>query len=179
MVCFCISQSHSFHWSSPVCSCLQEVCFCINRASILSLIIPCAFLLIDSMLLHQQSLILVADHSLLIGAHRECVSVSTVLTLLLIIPCAFLLIDCVYLLLFCIVPVAHNMPFIIPSSWCVVFSHGWRSFNEFCPSYMLTGGMHHMHHSCLHIFNGYIPRNTFRRYEQSHMLSLHWHTSIL
>jgi len=64
-------------------------------------------------------------------------------------------------------------PFITPSSGCVVFSQNWRSFNEFCPSSMFTGGMHHLQHSCLHRFTGCIPQYTFRRYEQPQRLSLY------
>ena len=145
----------------PLCFCLQlqGVRFCINRVSILSLIVPCAFLLIDGAFLHQQRLVPVTDCPLCVSAYRKYVYVSTVSFLPLIVPCVFLLtgsaflhqqslnpvadypllipahqkdglflhqqslitvtdyplclllIACVYLLLCCIVPVAHNMPF--------------------------------------------------------------------
>jgi len=61
-------------------------------------------------------------------------------------------------------------PFIIPSSGWVVSSHDWRSFTEFCPSYVFPEGMHHMQHFCLHRFTGYIP-NTLLGGMNSHACS--------
>ena len=88
------------------------------------LIVPCMLLLTGSVFLHLQSLIPVTDHPLCIFAHSLCVS-----------------------LLCCIILIAHTIPFIIPPSWCVAFSHDQRSFNEFGSSYVFAGGIHHIHHS--------------------------------
>ena len=42
--------------------------------------------------------------------------------------------------------------------------------NDFCPSYMFTGSMHHMHYPCWHIFTGCIP-NTLLEGMCSHTCS--------
>ena len=121
---WCVSastESHSCHWSSPVCFCLQEVGFCINRVSILLLIICCAFLLIGGVFLHQQSLLLVIDCPLHIPAHRLYVFVSTILIPVTdhIIPCVCLLEGCVFPHQQCLNPVTDH-PLCIPAHrWCV------------------------------------------------------------
>ena len=94
-----LTESHSICWLSPAHLCSQEVCccidrfslpsliipctfvftesaFCIDRVSVPSLIIPCTPVLTGSAFLHWQSLVPIADH---------------------IIPCAFVLTGCVFL----------------------------------------------------------------------------------
>ena len=141
----CVSsptESHSCCWSSPVCPCSQDVCPFINRASILFLIIPCAFLLIESVFLHQQSLIPVTDHPLCVLAHRwyvsvfhnlipftdhpvcsclqeVCFCINRVSFLLLIIPCSLVLTESVSLYQQSLNPVANYPLCILAHSWCV------------------------------------------------------------
>ena len=50
--CEYLYQYNTCHWLSPVHSCSQIVRFCIDRASLLPLIVPCVFLLIESEYLH-------------------------------------------------------------------------------------------------------------------------------
>ena len=72
---------------------LQKVCFCINRVSILSLIIP-AFLLIGGAFLHQQSLIplLIIPCTFLLIKKMVCFCINSFSFLSLTIPFSFLLI---------------------------------------------------------------------------------------
>ena len=173
--------------------CSQRVRFCINRVSSLWLIITCAFVLIDGVFLHQQSVILFADHPLCICAHSGCVSASTVSFLPLIIPCAFVLTGSVYLHSQSHTTVA-DYPLHIAHRMCVLLI---MLCYPHCPHhalslFLLVGvWLSHMtrDHSinlahlmcsqkvCItiipHLFTGCIPQYTSRRYVASQILSLH------